>query len=349
MNVLKLIQDYKELNSINKVAILNNLKYFKVYSILKKEKVPMVSKNTKNLPNIPTALEEYKNGSSLNNLHKKYGFDHNVFKKILKENNIKYINRSINSLDGEIVIIRNNLKEILKEYSKNKNVRKTSKLFKVKECNLYRFLKSNNLLKRKQERVNSDTEAKIKNEIYDLYVNKKFNTADISKKIGLTRYNVKKILTSNFGDSCIRSKKEITREMNYKEEHQIKCHNGSLKRKLYKLPSGEQIKVQGYEDDFLNYVFEKTKLQESDFNFKKRLKIEMSTKEVKNKNYYPDFYLNRYNLVIEIKSDYIYELQKKLNLKKERKTKEKGYYYLLIKDKNYKKFNTFLKKHNLLK
>jgi hypothetical protein len=175
------------------------------------------------------------------------------------------------------------------------------------------------------------------------------NTADIGKRYGMTRYNIKKILVSNFGKSCIRPKEEITREMNYNEKHQVKCHNGSLKRKIYVLPSGEKIKVQGYEDDFLNFIFEKTKIKESDFNFKKRLKIELSHKNVKNKNYYPDFYLNKYNLVIEIKSSYIYELQKSLNLKKERKTKEKGYFYIVIKDKNYKKFNRFLKSHNLLK
>ncbi len=309
----------------------------------------MVFKNTKNIKNMDIALEEYKKGSSLNQIHKKYGFDHNFFKKILKEKNIECINRAKNPIEGEINTIRNNLENILNEYEKNKNVRKTSEIFKIKECNLYRFLKTNNLLKRKQKRIDSDFEQKIKNEIYDLYVNKKFNTADIAKKYKLTRHNVKKILTSNFGKSCIRDKAEILRHMNYSEDHQIRCHNGSLKRKTYILPSGENLKVQGYEDDFLNYVFNKTKIEENEFNFKKRLKIELSENDVKNKNYYPDFYLKKYNLVIEIKSEYIYKLQKDLNLKKETKTKEKGYLYLIIKDKNYKEFNTFLKTHNLLK
>jgi hypothetical protein len=347
--IQNIIKDYKKLKSVNKVAILNNLKYSKVYSILKKENVPMVFKNTKNISNIPKALEEYKNGSSLNKIHKKYGFDWNVFKKILKDNNIEYINRAKNPINGEINIIKNNLENILKEYNNNKNVRKTSEIFKIKECNLYRFLKANNLLKRKHERVDTILEEKIKNEVYDLYANKKKNMADIGKCYGLTRYNIKKILVFNFGKSCIRPKEEITREMNYREEHQRKTLSGLAKKRPYTLPSGQIIGVQGYEGDFLDYVFKNTKLKEEDFDFENRIRIILSKKSIKNKHYYPDFYLKKYNLIIEIKSWYTFNMNIYLNKRKIKKTKEAGYNMIMIKDKNYKKFNAFLKNHNLLK
>jgi uncharacterized protein involved in tolerance to divalent cations len=342
-----IINDYIKLKSVNKVAKLNGISYNKVYSFLKRENVPMVFKNTKNIKNIPKALEEYKKGYSLNQIHKKYGFDHNVFKRILKENNIEYINRAKNPIKGEINIIKNNLEDILKEYDKNKNVKKTSEIFKIKECNLYRFLKSNNLLKRKQERIDTELEQKIKEQVYDLYINKKMNTADIGKHYGLTRYNIKKILTSNFGESCIRPKEEITREMNYNEEHQKKTLSGLAKKKPYVLPSGKVIGVQGYEDDFLDYVFKNTKIKEEDFDFENRLRIILSKKNTKNKHYYPDFHLKCYNTVIEIKSWYTFNMNIYLNKRKIKKTKEAGYNMIMIKDKNYKKFNTFLKTHDL--
>ena len=51
--------------------------------------------------------------------------------------------------------------------------------------------------------------------------------------------------------------------------------------------------------------------------------------------YFPDFYLPDFNLVCEIKSDYYYKLDEVKNLIKEKYTKEMGYNFLFIIDKNY--------------
>lgn len=349
MNINLIIEDYDRLKSIKKVAEIHNTYFDKIRIILKNNGIFMVCKNTKNKNNIPKAIEEYKQGTSLNQLNKKYGFDHNVFKRILKENGIDYINRSKVPIKGEGLIIKDKLNDILSAYKENKNVRKTSKLFKVKECNLYRFLKSENLLIKKHGKISIEKENQIKDEIYDLYVNQNLNTSDIGKKYNITRYNIKKILTSNFGESIIKTKSDITSFMNYSIEHQTKCHKGLAKKSPYILPSGKIIGLQGYEHDFLDYTFKHSNLSEDDFNFENKLRIKLSDKKIKHKHYYPDFYLQKYNMVIEIKSWYTFNMNVYLNKKKIKKTKESGYTMLLIKDKKYSKYRKFLETHNLLK
>jgi hypothetical protein len=344
----QIIKDYEKIKSIKKLSKLYNFSYEKTRQLLKKNNVQMVYKNTKNKNNIPLAIEDYKKGLSVSKIKKKYGFDYNVFKKILELNKLVYINRSKNPINKDMDKIKNN-KNILFEYKKSKNLSKTAKFFNLKECNLRKFLEKNNILNKKNQKITKQFENSIKNEVFDLYTIKKLNMSDIAKKFEITRYNVKKIIVNNFGKKFIKSKKEIIKELNYRCEHQKKAHDGNFKRKTYSLPSGKQIKVQGYEDDFLNYVFENTLIKEEDFELDKRLRICLSTKNIKYKHYYPDFYIPKYNLVIEIKSTYTYNLLKKLNDKKIKKTIESGYNVFMIKDKNYHSFNIFLKEKNLLK
>ena len=68
-----------------------------------------------------------------------------------------------------------------------------------------------------------------------------------------------------YGEAVLREKSAIIRDMNYRAEHQEKARKGQFKKKSYKLPSGKVIKLQGYDDDFLEYVFKTTTLTEEDF------------------------------------------------------------------------------------
>ena len=53
------------------------------------------------------------------------------------------------------------------------------------------------------------------------------------------------------------------------------------------------------------------------------------------KRYYPDFFIEKYNLIIEVKSSYYYELHKEKNELKKQSIIDNGFLYLLILDKNY--------------
>ena len=60
------------------------------------------------------------------------------------------------------------------------------------------------------------------------------------------------------------------------------------------------------------------------------------------KVYFPDFYLPEYNLIVEIKSKYTYELHKELNECKKLSVLERGYNFIFIIDKNYIDFIKFI-------
>jgi len=53
------------------------------------------------------------------------------------------------------------------------------------------------------------------------------------------------------------------------------------------------------------------------------------------KRYYPDFFIEKYNLIIEVKSTYYYELHKEKNELKRQSIIDNGFLYLLILDKSY--------------
>jgi len=58
--------------------------------------------------------------------------------------------------------------------------------------------------------------------------------------------------------------------------------------------------------------------------------------------YHPDFYIEKLNLIIEIKSDYWYKIHKERNILKENSVKEQGFNFLLILNKDYTEFDEFI-------
>lgn len=67
--------------------------------------------------------------------------------------------------------------------------------------------------------------------------------------------------------------------------------------------------------------------------------------ENNNHSYLPDFYLPKLNLIIEIKSEYIYNLHLNKNLLKKQYSLSSGYNFLFIIDKNYEEFEKIIKNH----
>lgn len=92
-----------------------------------------------------------------------------------------------------------------------------------------------------------------------------------------------------------------------------------------------------YEKNFLDYI--------SDIKLIEELKRGPSVKYNLNgidKIYYPDFYFEKYNLLIEIKSSYYYEKYLEMNLAKKQKCVDDGFNFLFIINKNYKIFNSII-------
>lgn len=95
-----------------------------------------------------------------------------------------------------------------------------------------------------------------------------------------------------------------------------------------------------YELDFLNYC-EKNNIIDLISNGPS-LEYELNGKKLV---YHADFYIEKYNLIIEVKSTYTYQIDLDKNIAKEKYSKLNGYSFIFIIDKNYEDLNKILGSH----
>lgn len=102
----------------------------------------------------------------------------------------------------------------------------------------------------------------------------------------------------------------------------------------FKIKEYKGIKYQGtYELDFLefcdkNNILNKiSKIKSIEYEYENKLKY-----------YHPDFFIEELNLIIEIKSDYYYELYLEKNICKKKSCIEQGYDFIFIINKDYIEF-----------
>ena len=98
--------------------------------------------------------------------------------------------------------------------------------------------------------------------------------------------------------------------------------------KDYRMPSGNSIRVQGYEDRALDIIF-KTYAESDVFVGVKRIhneigKIRYTFNNVTH-HYYPDIYIKSINTIIEVKSQWTFAAQKEKNLAKEQACLQQGF------------------------
>lgn len=112
-----------------------------------------------------------------------------------------------------------------------------------------------------------------------------------------------------------------------------KCQKTSLKIKIHEQTG---LNYQGtYEKHFLDFCFE------NNITIKKGKSIKYSFNK-KTKIYFSDFYYEKNNLIVEIKSHYYYKKHLKKNLAKRKACIEQGYNFIFIIDKNYSGFKKLL-------
>ncbi len=112
-----------------------------------------------------------------------------------------------------------------------------------------------------------------------------------------------------------------------------------IQKSAFKLKFHKDMKLNyrgSYEKDFLDFCFV-NKIIVSEF------KDELYyTYNDKNHRYYPDFYHEKTNTIIEIKSRYTFDCDYEINLLKEKCSMEKDYNFLFIIDKDYNKFINYI-------
>jgi hypothetical protein len=105
-----------------------------------------------------------------------------------------------------------------------------------------------------------------------------------------------------------------------------KIMKSSKSYKKYTMPSGEIRNVQGYEPFAINMLLKEYTEEEIKTNRKDVPSISYTFNN-ETKKYFPDIYIPAKNLIIEVKSDWIYNLDIDKNKVKEEFTKREGYNY----------------------
>ena len=223
---------------------------------------------------------------------------------------------------------------------------------KVKKTNIINFghacvmncdsikerVKNTNLDKYGCENVFQNNEIKNKIKITNLekygYENS-FQNNEIKNKSKKTK--LKKYGDENYTNL---EKNKETCLKKYGVEHILQNSEFHLKQQKsgYKLKIHDRTKLYyrgNYEKDFLDYCFDNNiKIEQG-----KRIKYYYENKD---HYYFSDFYFKPKNLIIEIKSTWTYNKYLEKNLEKQKSTKNKGYDYLFIIDKNYKEFDNII-------
>ena len=160
-----------------------------------------------------------------------------------------------------------------------------------------------------------------------------------------TKNKIKKTNLNKYGDevyfktTSFKIKSKITNLRKYCVEYSTQneeIYNRAMKNSLrmckYK---DSNLYYQGtYELDFLNNYFH------IGVERGKSIKYFLNDNE---KIYFPDFYYKSLNLIIEIKSEYTYNLHLEKNIEKEKACLEQGFNYIKIIDKNYLEFDELIK------
>jgi hypothetical protein len=110
------------------------------------------------------------------------------------------------------------------------------------------------------------------------------------------------------------------------QEIQEKTQKNAKKFKEYKMPSGEVIKVQGYEPFALNELVKLYKEDDIITQRKEIPRIKYISND-KSKYYFPDIYIKSENKIIEVKSTWTYKCKTDNIKEKEEATKALGYDY----------------------
>ncbi len=327
---------------------LKNIKrygYYTCYGKCSRVKMKETFSNTcgKNNPDGKNKMIEKRKQT----INKRYGVDHPMFSQEIKEK-VKKMFLEKYGVDSttKLESVKEKIKKTKKERYGNENY---TNLEKKKKTDLKKYGVDHHF--------KSD---EIKSKIKDTMINRygvEFNTqnADIMEKIkktclikyGVEHYTqteehkerVKKTKLEKYGNENYNNpeKNKDTCILKYGVENPTQNINVFNKNQLsaLRIKNFKDLYYQGsYELDFLEKYYH--------IGIKKPKTIKY---EFKNENhyYFPDFYYEPLNLIIEIKSSYTYNKYIERNIEKEKSCLEKGYNYIKIIDKDYTEFNDLLK------
>ncbi len=113
-----------------------------------------------------------------------------------------------------------------------------------------------------------------------------------------------------------------------------KVHAAQFRHKPYTYPSGRETTVQGYEGFCIDDLINNENIDENDIcneisfkNDPQKMPEIWYDFDGKRRRYYPDIFIPSQNRIIEVKSEYIFELHREMNIAKAEACLEAGYNY----------------------
>jgi hypothetical protein len=280
---------------------------------------------------IEEAIQYYQDYPILSATLNKYGFSKSYFMKLLDERGIpvQNLNRSIIK-NEKYYKLYTEYEAALSIYNQRSVIADVAKVYDIPTSGVRSVLKLHGIIlqkKRKQSLVKS----KAKKDIIICDYNNGLSIGELKVKYDVSVYYIRKTLTDN--GVTIRSKR-LSIQMRNKDETNLRNKlNRSYRSKKYTLPSGKIIFVQGYEDHFLDFIFYNNILNETEIEYDApRIQYIADNKE---RFYYPDFFIPKFNLQVEIKSLYTF---KRTRAEKFDAAKKSQYDYIVIIDKDYTDF-----------
>ena len=153
----------------------------------------------------------------------------------------------------------------------------------------------------------------------------------------IVKNNIKKSLIAKYGieyisqNPKIREKAELTMLKKYGVKHFSQCSSVyknqiAYSNKLYTFPSGKSVQIQGYENFALDVLINKYNENEI---INKRCEVPRIEYDFNKKKhyYFPDIFIPKDNLIIEVKSYYIYKLHLIKNILKSHAVRNLKYNY----------------------
>jgi hypothetical protein len=177
-----------------------------------------------------------------------------------------------------------------------------------------------------------ETHEKIKQTSLEKYGKTSYTKTEIFKE------NHKKQMMEKYGvDSFSKTEEFITKQIitnmnKYGVENASQCPEIFSKQQKGRFEIHKHnlvdLHYQGsYERDFIDKYFEVVEIKKADF-----IKYNYNGRK---KTYFPDFYLPKHNLIVEIKSSYTFNMYQDKNIAKQKESLLQGYNHIFIIDKNY--------------
>lgn len=291
-----------ELSNKYGITLSNILFIQKYYKLTKPQKNRIDNINKSQI------IDDFKQGINIHDIGIKHGTSFKFIHQILKDVNIDAWDIK-KKKQRKFLVDRNQLTSLL--IDDKYTIGDISRKYNVSSKTIINWVKKLNVVYTPYINCSRFTSDDL-SELTDMYFNKDLSLLEMAVKLNTDQETIRRFFI----------------------HHGVKLKPQKNRHKRYTLPSGKVIILQGYEGMCLDYIFKHNILLETDIIYDPPT-IYYTLNNIRHR-YYPDFYIPKYNTILEVKSRYTLKIQGEDKQKaKERACIDLGYKYLIVMDNNF--------------